>query len=80
MTRSCTEWSEVRQWSVNTAEQTVKVRAKSPFDAAVAAVKTAKFKAMGLLMECKAKGIPEHYVSSEKVCKAAGMWRKPTDA
>ncbi len=65
-----------RLWTVQTGSQRVRVKlaTKSPFKAAVAAVKTARFKSMGLLMQVNTKGMPPHYVSSERACKAAGMW------
>lgn len=61
-------------FTVRTSKYTVKVKAKDPFAAAVAAVKTGKFKTMGQLLQIDRQGAESHYCSSERVCKAAGMW------
>lgn len=54
--------------------ETVKV-AKDAFDACVKAVKRGKFDGLGWLFEIKRKGDEDCYCSTERVCKAAGMWR-----
>ena len=61
-------------FTVSTAKYRVKVRTRDPFDAAVSAVKTGKFKTMGALMQIDRKGGETCYVLSESACKAAGMW------
>lgn len=61
---------------VATNNRAITVLARTPYRAAVAAVKTGRFKAMGLLLriETSPKTLA-WYVNAEKVCKDAGMWR-----
>lgn len=48
--------------------------AKDPFDACIQAVKSLHFKSLGLVMQVNRKNAETSYCSTERVCKAAGMW------
>jgi len=65
----------LRPYIVSSAGQTVTVqRAKDAFDACVRAVKTKKFNTLGWIFEVKHEGDEICYCSTERACKAAGMW------
>jgi squalene cyclase len=67
----------VHPYIVSSGGRTVIVKeAKDAFDACVQAVKTEKFDTLGWLFEVKRKGYEDCYCSTERVCKAAGMWRE----
>lgn len=65
----------IRDFTVKTGGRSVKVRERSPFLACVAAIKTGRFKGMGLLMRVIDHKIHvSFYCSSERACKRAGKW------
>jgi hypothetical protein len=62
---------------IGSNNRAITVLAKTPYKAAVAAVKTGRFKAMGHLLRVEtAPPTVAWYVSSIEVCKDAGMWRE----
>ena len=62
-------------FTVRTGNQAIRVRAGGPFEAAIKAVKTGKFKAIGWLIEVKRKRGETHYCDALKVVQEAGMLR-----
>lgn len=65
----------LQRFTIRTGNQKAVIEETTPWKAAVAAVKSAKFKSMGALMQIDRKGGETSFVSSVRACKAAGMWR-----
>lgn len=67
----------MKKWRViGGKNRVVRVEARTPFSAAVKAVKTGRFRTMGYLL--RVETMPPTvawYISSIKVCKASGLWK-----
>ena len=63
----------IREFTVATIKKRIKVKARSPWQAAVEAVKTRRFKSIGMLIEVRDPKSTMFYVSGIKAAKAAGL-------
>lgn len=63
----------IREFTVCTMKRKIKVKARSPFLAAVAAVKTRKLAKIGILIEVYDPKSTMFYVSGIKAARAAGL-------
>ena len=58
------------------SDRAIKIRAHTPREAAIAAVKTGRFRALGDLLRIETSPpTVAWYMDSVTVCKDAGMWR-----
>lgn len=58
-------------YTVRSGGQSFEFEAESPFEAAKLAAQSKKFKNLSVIMEVQPEPV---YVSTERVCKAVGMW------
>ena len=68
----------MKKWRVfASGKRPVRVEARTPYSAAVKAIKTRRIKKMGYLL--RVETVPPTvawYISSIKVCKSSGLWRE----
>lgn len=62
----------MREWTLRTGGSKTKETARTPFQAAVKAVKRGAFQSLGLIIQADAKGVETSYCGTERVFKAAG--------
>lgn len=67
--------TSIRQFTVSTMKKKIKVNARSPFLAAVEAIRTRKFSGIGILIEVYDPKATMFYVSGIKAARAAGLLR-----